>query len=298
MEKLDPITREEIFMAEAAGDSVPSLDPITRKEHFLKRIAENAGSGGGGGAQPDWNANEGEPGHILNRTHWEGENVEVDIIPLTTLTPAPSVQLGYHALLPIFELKVGKTYTVIFDGTSYTCTALAIAMGSMSGVGIGNPIFAGGENNGMPFGLSSLFNGDVHLFMGMDVNEHTVRVIEEQPVYHKLPEGYIIKGDFAVELSETDNGYTLLTPWEDIISARRAGKNIYGLIRSTNIETDQYSNLTGFTNSAKYFTCTKMDYSVYTPKCEMVLFNFAANLTLLNIVRDENGITTITNGLE
>ncbi len=46
---LEPITREEKFMAMAAGEAVGELTPITRQEMFLKQIADSAGGGGGGG---------------------------------------------------------------------------------------------------------------------------------------------------------------------------------------------------------------------------------------------------------
>lgn len=36
----------------------------------------SGGSAGSGGAQPDWNANEGDPGHVLNRTHWSEQPYE------------------------------------------------------------------------------------------------------------------------------------------------------------------------------------------------------------------------------
>lgn len=44
---LEPITREETFLAKAAGQNVDVPEPVTRKEQFLKAIAENGGSGGG-----------------------------------------------------------------------------------------------------------------------------------------------------------------------------------------------------------------------------------------------------------
>lgn len=45
---MEAITREEQFMAAAAGQAVELPEPITRREKFLKAIAER-----GGGAQPD-----------------------------------------------------------------------------------------------------------------------------------------------------------------------------------------------------------------------------------------------------
>lgn len=51
---LTPETREEQYMAAAAGDrSAAGLPtPVTRKEIYLKAIADNAGGGGGGGFTP------------------------------------------------------------------------------------------------------------------------------------------------------------------------------------------------------------------------------------------------------
>lgn len=49
MTNLEPITREEHFMARAAGASALELEPITREEHFLAAIA----SGGGGSVTVD-----------------------------------------------------------------------------------------------------------------------------------------------------------------------------------------------------------------------------------------------------
>lgn len=48
----DPITREETFLAAAAGDSVTLPKPITRVEQYLKRIAERTGTGGGSPDSP------------------------------------------------------------------------------------------------------------------------------------------------------------------------------------------------------------------------------------------------------
>lgn len=44
-----PVTREEMFLAKAAGQDVETHEPITRKEMLLNKIAENSGCGGGGG---------------------------------------------------------------------------------------------------------------------------------------------------------------------------------------------------------------------------------------------------------
>lgn len=61
---MEPITRQEIFLANAAGESTQELKPITRLEHFLKNVADHVksiGNGGtGGGASIDVTAQVGQ----------------------------------------------------------------------------------------------------------------------------------------------------------------------------------------------------------------------------------------------
>lgn len=42
MSELNPITREEMYLAAAAGQEVPVPEPITRTEMFLANLANNA----------------------------------------------------------------------------------------------------------------------------------------------------------------------------------------------------------------------------------------------------------------
>lgn len=46
---IEPITREEMFLAKLAGQDVSTPEPHTRKEMLLKAACDNAGGGGGGG---------------------------------------------------------------------------------------------------------------------------------------------------------------------------------------------------------------------------------------------------------
>ena len=49
----NPITREEMYLAAAAGERLNLPEPITRVEHYLKRIAERYGGGTGTGGNVD-----------------------------------------------------------------------------------------------------------------------------------------------------------------------------------------------------------------------------------------------------
>lgn len=73
-------------------------------------------------AQPDWNAAEGEPGHILGRTHWvEGGRVEV--LPETTFSKS-NTSINHYRHKEPFGLIPGQTYIVNWEGAQYRCTAV------------------------------------------------------------------------------------------------------------------------------------------------------------------------------
>lgn len=50
-EGLTPITREEMFLAKAAGQDVETPTPITRREMFLSQISGGSGGGTGGSSE-------------------------------------------------------------------------------------------------------------------------------------------------------------------------------------------------------------------------------------------------------
>ena len=73
-----------------------------------------------GGAQSDWNASEGEVGHIKNRTHWVESGVA--ILEETTLQNEDGD--SQFMLEGDITLEVDKTYTIVYNGTEYTCTTI------------------------------------------------------------------------------------------------------------------------------------------------------------------------------
>jgi hypothetical protein len=174
---LEPITRQEQIIAGK------DLEPITRMEKFLK---EFGGGSGGGSAPSDWNAAEGEPGHVLNRTHYEN-GTEMKTLLDATITVA-SNQFQGKGVVP---LTVGNTYTVTWDGTEYECVATEETYNTLPAVGVGNPYFGGGENNGKPFAFLSLPQYGTYGVAAMTNGSHTIKITEEVKAYKKLDDGYL-----------------------------------------------------------------------------------------------------------
>ena len=81
----------------------------------------SAGSGGTGGAQPDWNAAPGEPGHVLNRTHWTDKG-EI-LLPESTPSLTSMYGMTFYALPNYVPVELGGKYTVTWNGVDYDCVA-------------------------------------------------------------------------------------------------------------------------------------------------------------------------------
>lgn len=80
MEKIYPITRQEKILAGK------DIEPITRLEYFLKQ----AGSGGGGGVQSDWNQTDDTAADFIKNkpvTMDYGDTITIEFIPEENINP-------------------------------------------------------------------------------------------------------------------------------------------------------------------------------------------------------------------
>lgn len=157
------MTMTELYADIAAkyGVDVNSL-PDRLTSTLLRSIAENCGSGGGG-AQSDWNAAEGEPGHVLNRTHWS-ETEETVIFEESEVSW--SADTNFAAFLELSEeIVVGSTYKVTHNGTEYILDAVEFE----GQIVLGNTgyLSSDGEDNGVPFAL--IYTAEITVFLGINI---------------------------------------------------------------------------------------------------------------------------------
>lgn len=179
---LEPITRQEKIIA---GQD---LTPITRMEKFLK---EFGGSGGGGGAQPDWNAAEGKPGHILNRPFYESTDVLFD-----QGVEISDDELKKHwAMEQALPISSGDSVSVTFNGVKYELTAQPVP-GFPDLVYFGNDATFGGPDNGIPFCVmtGSDGNGEFTAISAPDYAGQFVSVKVEALVVKTLDPKFIPAG--------------------------------------------------------------------------------------------------------
>lgn len=166
--EIEPITRKEMFMAAAAGESVATPTPVTREEYFLSKIG-----GEGGGVQPDWNQNDSTAAdYVKNRPFYkEPETITVD-----------NVQEAVLEGFPVFA--VGDTVTVSVDGVEYSL----VAYDDNGDVTIGDS-YSSLESGEGQLGWQINVNGSVVYLYAKEA--HTVSFYSVDIVYHTIDSAYL-----------------------------------------------------------------------------------------------------------
>ena len=150
------------------------------------------------GGSADWNAEEGEAGHIKNRPFYKTIKFG-EILPETTI-PQTLLEDGAGYVTTPVILKEGQSYTFTYDGTEYECTGIAFEMYGLSTILLGNTVAAGiGTDNGLPFLFGSAQGVDISdgagiygLIFFMDGNTSASFSIKGMmETVHTIPEEYL-----------------------------------------------------------------------------------------------------------
>lgn len=159
-------------------------------------VKEKASGGSGGGAQPDWNAAEGEPGHILNRTHWAKYKEEE--IANGEFTSQYLADMGVFAINLNYDYNIGlhgflrrlpNKLTVEFDGVTYADRAVT-PINDM-GNAVGNLFYlntiAGTSfpNTGEPFLMFVSYGGATIMLLDTQPTTHSIRMYSVGLCYKK-----------------------------------------------------------------------------------------------------------------
>ena len=234
VEEMTPITRKEMYLAKIIGQAVQIPEPLTREEMFLAKMAEE------GMGAPDWNAAEGKPGHVLNRTHWV-EMVEKELLAEQEHSFAEGMAMFADAI----PLEEGKTYKVSFDGVLYNCVAFSCMFMDAYTIAIGNgAIFGHPTGNNEPFAVATVQAAGMSGAMCMDTLNHTIKIAEDVEEVHTIPKKYIQNSiPFYVEIG---SNYISATP-NEIKTALENGRAVIGVNGKHYFNLDSFNiNTVGF----------------------------------------------------
>lgn len=225
---LTPVKGATAYMRLSFKSTLMGADPIISVNEEIKFVqagfladsikvkAENVVGGQPGGAQPDWNAAEGEPGHILHRTHYESW---VDVLPETVI----SFEGGLYESESDVALVLGETYKVTWNGEVYTCESVGVE----GQVGIGDM----SETGEYPFIIGTDYG---MLFIISTGELETVTVAIQKRHIEKLPQKflpdstavYIIKVPEG-EVNEEDPIWTLSEDSAEAAAVLYAGGRVF-----------------------------------------------------------------------
>ena len=176
---------------------------VTKLKQLDKKFIPNLGV--------DWNENdENTSGYINNRPFYEYEEVKETILNTTIdFSDCYSLNWGQTKVGYIYEgyilssLVVGQEYNVIFDGTKYSCTA--IAENEYGNIIIGNGAHVGNSNedNGLPFVIGTYNQGDTYTYViSPDQESHTIKVVIPGIGIKKLDKKFI--PNLGIDWNEND----------------------------------------------------------------------------------------------
>lgn len=202
------------------------------------------------GKPTKWKASE-----FQERTHWSEEGIGT-LVPHTVFKPIlnPTLQMPVY-MVPEFGLAVGKTYTVVYDGVEYPCTAVSGTLEGLDFISIGNAYLATGTQTSEPFIVAKVPYLGVTLVIDLMGGEnHTIQIMGEKTIYHKPAPEYA-PNEYRVSFLNTgvlgDNGTMIehfSADWDELIAAINARKNIYAdyIIIHENDERETYGYMLGY----------------------------------------------------
>ena len=181
---IEPITRKEMLMAAAAGESAAAITPITREEYFLSKI----GGSGGGGVQPDWNQNDDtQPDYVKNRPFYS-DAVETVLVEESTASFVEHRGVYATEFPSTFSATVGETYKVYWDGAAYECACVNFNDMPV----IGNLSIAGaGSDTGEPFFMGVFNSQGIMIYAADTAASHTFSISRIAQEVVKIDEKYL-----------------------------------------------------------------------------------------------------------
>lgn len=187
------------------------VQELTAQVQTLTAKAEEYAEAAKRNEQADLAVNDpADPAYVKNRTHYVGEEEMLPDINVVFNDPT-----SLHYFPALIGFTPGETYTITWDGTPYTVKAITAVVQGAPMIGVGNMVFAGGENNGLPFGIVDIPVTNMSAVGSLTAGTHTFRVGREK--VHKIDPKYYER------LAWTDPGnITNTLEWDGDITGKYA----------------------------------------------------------------------------
>ena len=176
---------------------------------------------GSGGA--DWEASEGEPGHVLHRTHY------TEVVTGTVLAETDMVFSGdgvFYTADPVAPVFAGEQYTVNWNGVEYRCVCKEIddgdgtmlpAMGNLAAM-------EAGDDTGDPF-LILVTPADVQVDFALaafpldGTTELTLSITGKTESVTRLPKKYLpeLRGQKKIVITRGTSGNFADVSYDDVL---------------------------------------------------------------------------------
>lgn len=152
-------------------------------------------------SQSDWNAAEGEPGHVLNRTHWTEGRGKVEILPECQPTYIPDDGMfSLEFASSLSNLVAGETYIVNWNGVEYPSVAVDGAAIVEPGIKLLGDVYTLSEGavgtapTGEPFVMAIALEQEVMIIPFDGTTELTLSIYQIGEIVHKLDNKYLDLG--------------------------------------------------------------------------------------------------------
>lgn len=202
---------------------------------------------------PDWNSDEGEEGHVLNRTHYvdkygkvhklDNKYIDAEWLAImveqgeeTEILPEREISFTSNFAMVFgekYSLTEGKRYTVYWSGVAYECVAVTASSGDMC-IGNANMYMTTMPNTGEPFCFTEA-NGSGWVYKKTSTAETiTARIVKRPDLApNKLPVEFL--PDEVVKTSDVEWLATETIVESDVV-----------VLPLQDVQVGSYSSLSGF----------------------------------------------------
>lgn len=185
-----------------------------------------------------------ESADYQERTHWTfpGGGLVLDGQAITFGSN------GMGAISGTLDIEAGKTYIVIWDGAEYICDCKTGYYSGVAVVYLGNPVFLGLDNNGLPFVIGKVLANGYTMAACLQPNTtHSVGILSA--TVNKIPERYMGDNEFVLHFegeSDNEGELTVKETAQEILAAIKAGKKFV---------CEHYSMYMGMESKSKSSAC-------------------------------------------